>query len=108
QQLWSWLVFHCTMTVTVKDDDAAFHWMKEWFLEQAFMKSVRHVDLDTTLRNERLALMPAPGKHWFWYHGRVFVVCFSRTDSSHERMGRRAQSFAFYTVGRDRKVLSRF
>jgi chaperone BCS1 len=75
--LWYWTVFHSTMEVTVKDDDAAFHWVKEWFLEQKFMKRVRHVDLDTTVRNERIALMPAPGKYWFWYCDRFFEVCVS-------------------------------
>src|ERR1041385_7221695 len=85
QTLWYWTVFHSTMEVTVKDDDAAFHWVKEWFLEQKFMKRVRHVDLDTTVRNERIALMPAPGKHWFWYRDRFFEVWFSRTENTKER-----------------------
>jgi chaperone BCS1 len=33
-KLWFWLVGQTTMTITVKDDDAAFVWVREWFLEQ--------------------------------------------------------------------------
>src|SRR5579862_2026345 len=84
QKLWDWIVSQTTMMITVKDDDAAFVWVKEWFLEQKFLARIRNVDLDTTLRNERIAMIPAPGKHWFWYGGRPFEVWFSRTDSSRE------------------------
>jgi len=42
------------MMVTVKDDVAAFVWVKEWFLEPGFLKRIRRVDLDTTLHNERM------------------------------------------------------
>lgn len=106
--LWDWFVSQTTITVTVSDDDAAFVWVKEWFLDQSFMKDVRRVDLDTTLRNERIALIPAPGKHWFWYSGRLFEAWLSRTESSPERMRRRLESLTFRTVGRDRAVLQRF
>ena len=107
-RIWYWLVFQTTMIVTVKDDDAAFEWVKEWFLEQKFLKRIRHVDLDTTLRNERIALIPAPGKHWFWYQGRPFEVWFSRTENTRERSGRRMESLTFRTVGRNRAFLQSF
>src|ERR1700721_263509 len=71
-RLWGWIVDQTTMTITVKDDDAAFTWVKEWFLEQEFVTRIRSVDLDTTLRREQTALIPAEGHHWFWYHGRPF------------------------------------
>ena len=65
ERIWHWIVDQTTMIITVKDDDPVFTWVKEWFLEQKFMKRIRHVDLDTTLRNEHIAMVPAPGKHWF-------------------------------------------
>jgi chaperone BCS1 len=65
EHLWKWLVRQTTMTITVKDDDSAFVWVKEWFLEQEFLKRLRQVDLDTTLRGAELALIPAPGRHLF-------------------------------------------
>src|ERR1700724_3845726 len=107
-QLWSWLVRQTTMMITVKDDDAAFVWVKEWFLEQKFLRRIRRLDLDTTLRNERIAMIPSPGKHWFWYSGRPFEVWFSRTENTHERSGRRVESLTFPTVGRKRLFLQQF
>lgn len=108
EKLWQWFVRQTTMMITVKDDDAAFIWVKEWFLEQKFLKRIRHLDLDTTLRNERIAMIPAPGKHWFWFGDRPFEVWFSRTDNTRERGGRRVESLTFRTFGRDRAILQRF
>lgn len=108
ERLWHWIVSQITMIVTVKDDDAAFVWVKEWFLEQSFLKRIRRVDLDTTLRNERIAMIPSPGKHWFWFGGRPFEVWFSRTDNTHERTGRRIESLTFRTIGRNRTSLQHF
>ena len=36
-KLWHWIVDQTTMVITVKDDDAAFEWVKEWFQEQKFL-----------------------------------------------------------------------
>jgi mitochondrial chaperone BCS1 len=107
-QVWDWLVGQSTMMITVADDDAAFVWVKEWFLEQKFLKRIRRVDLDTTMRNERIAMIPAPGLHWFWYEGRPFQVWFMRTENTHERATRRIESLTFRTVGRKRAFLQRF
>ena len=108
ERIWCWIVGQTTMVITVKDDDAAFVWVKEWFLEQQFLKRIRRVDLDTTVRNERIAMIPAPGKHWFWYAGRPFAVWFSRTENTHERSGRRVESLTFQTLGRTRVFLQHF
>src|SRR5882672_6431825 len=108
QKLWGWFVGQTTMMITVKDDDAAFAWVKEWFLEQKFLTRIRHLDLDTTLRNERISMIPAPGRHRFWYHKRPFEVWFSRTEGSQQYPTRRAESFTFRTVGRNRAVLQSF
>ncbi|HEY2364639.1 MAG TPA: AAA family ATPase [Candidatus Angelobacter sp.] len=108
ERFWRWFVSQTTMVITVKDDDAAFVWVKEWFLEQSFLKRIRRVDLDTTLRNERIAMIPSPGKHWFCFRGRPFEVWFSRTDNTHERTGRRIESLTFRTIGRNRASLQHF
>jgi mitochondrial chaperone BCS1 len=108
ERLWYWLVHHTTMMITVNNDDAAFVWVKEWFLEQDFLKRIRHLDLDTTMRNERISMIPAPGLHWFWYLGRPFQVWFSRHESTHERAARRTEEFTFRTVGRNRPFLQQF
>jgi chaperone BCS1 len=106
EKIWEWLVSQTTMTITVTDDDAAFVWVKEWFLAQNFLKRIRRVDLDTTMRAERVALIPAPGSHWFWYGGRPFAVYFYRTESTLERVARRTESLTFRTVGRQRASCS--
>lgn len=108
ERFWHWIVGQTTMMITVKDDDAAFAWVKEWFLEQSFLKRIRRVDLDTTVRNERIAMIPAPGKHWFLYGGRPFEVRFSRTENTRERTGRRLESLTFRTLGRNRAFLEYF
>jgi len=108
ETLWYWLVGQTTMMITVTDDDAAFVWVKEWFLAQKFLRRIRRVDLDTTMRNERIALIPAPGLHWFWYAGRPFQVWFYRTESAHERSVKRVESLTFRTVGRKRDFLQQF
>ena len=108
ERVWDWIVGQTSMVITVKDDDAAFGWVKEWFLDQSFLKRTRRVDLDTTVRNERIAMIPAPGKHWFWYSGRPFEVWFSRTENTHERSGRRLESLTFRTLGRNRAFVARF
>jgi mitochondrial chaperone BCS1 len=108
EKAWDWLVEQTTMMVTVKDDDAAFVWVKEWFLEQKFLKRIRRVDLDTAMRNERIALIPAPGSHWFWYRGHPFLVYFYRTENTRERSGRRMEALTFRTVGRKRAFLQHF
>ncbi len=105
ETIWYWIVRETTMLVTVADDDAAFVWVKEWFLEQKFLARIRNVDLDTTLRNERIAMIPAPGKHWFWYGGWPFEVWFARTENTVERGARRVESFTFRTPGRIRARL---
>jgi mitochondrial chaperone BCS1 len=107
-QLWSWLVRQTTMMITVKDDDAAFVWVKEWFLEQKFLKRIRQVDLDTTLRGEEMALVPAPGSHLFWYAGRPFRVWRYRSEDTKGRSQRRMESLTFRTIGRDQMFLRRF
>ncbi len=108
QRCWAWLVRQTTMVITVKDDDAAFAWVKEWLREQNFVKRIRHVDLDTTLRGSGMSLIPAPGRHWFWYGGRPFWVWFYRSEETKGWTPRRIESLTFQTIGRDQNVLRRF
>jgi chaperone BCS1 len=108
QKLLRWIVGQTTMIITVKDDDAAFVWVKEWFLDQKFLKRVRRIDLDTTLQSERVALIPAPGLHWFWYSGRPFQVWFTRSENTTERTTRRMESLTFRTIGRKQAFIQQF
>ena len=107
-RLCSWVIYQTTMVLTVTDDDASFDWIKEWFLEQKFLKRVRWLDLDTSLRGEEAALIPAPGKHRFWYCGRPFWVWFSRKDDTQGWTPRRLESLTFRTIGRDPEFFKKF
>jgi chaperone BCS1 len=108
QKLWEWCVSQTTMEITVKDDDVAFVWVKEWFLEQKFLKRIRRVDLDTTIRHEQLAFIPAPGLHWFWYSGRPFQVEFHRSEDKRGWSTKRNEELTFRTIGRKQSFLKRF
>jgi len=107
-KLWFWLVDQTTMTITVKDNDAAFVWVKEWFLEQKFVTRIRSVDLDTTLRREQTALIPAEGHHWFWYHGRPFRVGSHRSEDKRGWSSTRTEWLIFRTCGRKQRFLKKF
>lgn len=106
-RLWHWCVCQITMMITIQDDDAAFVWVKEWFLEQGFLKRIRRVDVDTTLRGQNLSLVPAPGRHWFWHAGRPFVVDFYRAEEPKSWSRKRSESLTFRTLGRNQKFLKR-
>jgi chaperone BCS1 len=108
EALWEWFVGQTTMMITVKDDDLSFCWVKEWLLEQNFLKRIRRVDLDTTIRKEELALIPAPGRHWFWHAGRPFMVYFYRNEDPKGSSRRRTESLTFHTIGRRQAFLKRF
>ena len=107
-RIWAWLVDQSTMSISIKDDDAAFRWVKEWFLEQRFLKRIRSLDIDTTLRGQNVALIPAPGSHWFWRSGRPFRVDFYRNEESNATHPRRRELLAFRTIGRNQSVLWQF
>jgi chaperone BCS1 len=108
ERLWDWLVEQTTMTVTVKDDDEAFTWVKEWFLEQEFLKRIRNVDLDSSLRGAEIALIPAPGTHWFRRGRRPYHVSFYRSEDTKGRSQRRVESLTFKTLGRDQSIVRGF
>lgn len=108
QKLWEWCVSQTTMTITVQDHDVAFVWVKEWFLEQKFLKRIRRVDLDTTLRHDQLEFIPAPGFHWFWYSGRPFRVAFHRSEETKRWSEKQTEELTFKTIGRKQSFLRNF
>jgi chaperone BCS1 len=109
ERLLEWCINQITLSITVKDDDVAFVWVKEWLLEQKFLKRIRQVDVDTTLRSEKqLALIPAPGYHWFWWGKRPFRVEFSRSEDRRGWQVKRAEMLTFRTVGRRQAFLKTF
>jgi len=109
EKLLEWCVNQITLSITVKDDDVAFVWVKEWLLEQKFLKRVRRVDMDTSLRREQqLALIPAPGYHWFWCQKRPFRVEFRRSEDKRGWPVKRTETLTFQTAGRRQAFLKTF
>jgi hypothetical protein len=107
-KIWEWIIDQATMAITIKDDDAAFVWVKEWFLEQRFLKRIRRLDVDTSLQGRHVALIPAPGNHWFWRARRPFRVDFYRSEETSAARPRRHEYLHFRTVGRKQQVLWHF
>jgi chaperone BCS1 len=105
RRVWEWLIGQTTLMITVKDDDVAFVWAKEWFREQKFLRRVRRVDLDTTLRGSALSLIPAPGRHWFWRRGRPYWIYFYRSEETKGWAPKRVEQLTFMTIGRNQRVL---
>ena len=107
RNLWDWFVSQTTLTITVTDDDAAFVWVKEWFLDQKFITRIRRVDLDTELVRQKAALIPAQGHHYFWYAGRPFRVECYRSEDAKGFSARRIEYLTFRTVGRKQIFLNK-
>jgi chaperone BCS1 len=107
--IWEFIVRQTTITVTVKDDDPAFDWVKEWILQQKFMKKIRRVDLDSSIKGKLLALLPAPGTHLFWRNRRPFWIHFTRSeDKKGSWEAKRAETLRFVTIGRKQATLEKF
>src|SRR5437899_8158713 len=51
EKIWYWIVRQTTMLITVNDDDAAFVWVKEWFLEQLVSALAAHFGLSIYVIN---------------------------------------------------------
>src|SRR5215469_12293122 len=107
-RVWRWIVDQATMSITIQREDAAFLWVKEWFLDQQFLKCIRSLDVDTTLQGRRVALVPAPGRHWFWRNSRPFRVEFYRNEETDNARPRRHEYLQFRTIGRKQSVLWKF
>ena len=109
ERILEWCVHQITLSITVKDDDVAFVWVKEWLLEQKFLLRIRRLDMDTRIKPERqLALIPAPGYHWFWWEKRPFRVEFTRTEDKRGWSVTRDETLTFRTVGRRQTFLKEF
>lgn len=107
--LWHGLKRQVSVSINVKDTDPAFEWVKEWMARQDFIRKVRRVDLDSSLRGKDITMMPAPGDHFFWKDGRPFWLDFIRSEEKKGAWeGERAESLRFTTLGRDRKILEKF
>lgn len=107
EKLWLLIVKHATVSITIKDDDSAFMWVKEWFINQPFTQKCRNVDLDTSI-TKGVSVLPAPGRHWFWYKKRPLYVDFSRQQETKGWMPKRIENFRLTILGRNIKTIDTF
>lgn len=109
EQIWNWIVGQFTVSVSVKDDDKVFQWIKYWFINQKFISRTRRVDLATGLVENEISLLPSPGHHWFWWNKRLFRVWYERTTGqTNTYNSKRVENFYFVLLGRSRKTLKAF
>lgn len=109
-KIWNQVVRYWSINITIKDEDDSFILVKEWILLQPFSKKTRHVDLDSSVHSNSISLLPAPGLHFFWSNKRPFWVRFSRSEENKgdKWQSKRAESYCFSTVGRDRRIRKEF
>jgi chaperone BCS1 len=106
-RLWSWLIYQTTMILTVTDDDTAFEWIKEWFLEQKFLKCAGWIWIPVFVVMKRRSFQ-LPESIVSGIAGRLFWVWFSRKDETQGWTPRRLESLTFRTIGRDPEFLKKF
>src|ERR1035437_10741618 len=76
----NYLVRQLTISMNITDDHSAFEWVQWWYQNREYSKRMRHVDAFTPFKDNtyQMALKPAPGVHWFFYHKRPLCIGFSR------------------------------
>lgn len=102
-QIWDWIVFQTTVTLTVTDDQKAFIWTKVWFENQRIMKRTRHLDVFNR-GSEQYIILPSPGHHWMLYKNRILSVTFDRTSEKKLGQTTRNETLTFKTIGRSQKL----
>jgi len=109
QMIWLWFKRQVLVSVTVKDDDPSFLWVKEWITKQKFMPRVRRVDLDSTIRGKLISLMPAPGEHFFWHKRLPFWLNYTRSEDKKGGWdAKRSETISFSTIGRRQERIKQF
>jgi chaperone BCS1 len=102
-KIWNWLVHQTTVTMTITDDQKAYHWMKIWIESQRIMKRVRHLDVINRGTSD-YRLLPAPGHHWMLYKHRILSVNITRTEEKKLGQTVRSEVITFKTLGRRQNI----
>src|ERR1035437_1322610 len=101
------LVRQLTISMSITDDHSAFEWVQWWFQSREYSKRMRNVDAFTPWVDgvHKMALKPAPGTHWFFYHKRPLFISFLRATEKKGYSQHREESYVMWTWGRDQKFL---
>jgi chaperone BCS1 len=88
EQLWHWIVTRLVIEVDILDREAAFDWLDQWLAQHSYVQNrarslsvrTRAADYDarqsdpTGDHRPRVFFSPAPGRHWFFYRGRLVML----------------------------------
>jgi chaperone BCS1 len=104
-KMWHWFLGQTSLHVTILDTRDAYDWFKWWFYQQKYSRKSRRVDVENPYGIVGAEFLPAPGRHWFMYHGRPIKVVLTR-DEGKEAFGReRKESITISTIGRNQMFL---
>lgn len=102
-RIWAWVIDQTTVSVSITDDQIAYHWTKIWLEARKSTQRTRHLDVMNRGMSEYV-LIPAPGRHWTWYKGRPISIQLRRDEQKTEKSnwikGTRPESMTMTTIGR--------
>ncbi len=103
-----------TTSLEVTSKDPAYAWVLQWISSHAGKRST-HLGVETQFaRHEsgkidtKFDFVPGPGRHWFWYGGRIVTVNRERDSSAIDfKSGTPWESVTLSTIGRSRDIFTR-
>jgi chaperone BCS1 len=87
-QLFNFITKHTSTTIEIPDTDASFQYVKNYLSYQKFIGGLRYLNVSSN--PDSFLMSPAPGKHYFFYRGRLAWV------NRHRKELDNADSKSFY------------
>jgi mitochondrial chaperone BCS1 len=106
-RLWKLALHQFTLSLTMTDESQALVWFKWWFQQHKRSTQIRHLDVFTPFPEVAL-LQPAPGAHWFSFHGRPLRMSFARTEDKKIMAQTRSETITIHLFGRNQNILRDF
>ena len=108
--IWSFVVRHTTITLTIKNDKEAFEWIDEYFSKTKYAQRARTINLIELKTNEdKWDFSPGYGRHFFWYN--YWPVVIHREMEEGDKVShnnKRKEQFIITMLGRDRTKIVNF
>lgn len=110
-KLWAYLVYHFTITLTVREQDEAFRMVMRWLANQRYASKARRLELmhvsQNSLGYRQQRLVPALGSHWFFWHYRPVWLDRAKTEKTGESGNTLpSEDITIRTLGRTQKIIS--
>jgi hypothetical protein len=108
-ELWSFVKWRFTCSLTIFNEDAAFERVSEWLSGLEYTKRCRRLRLTTTYDHgsdeSSLDLSPGFGAHFFWYRGRPILVRRALPDKTAGATYKRFEDIIIETLGASPETL---